>query len=409
MQRAEHPTRACLLEAYAAALRAVDGRAAVRERLRQKNFGAPVYALAIGKAAAAMLQGAFDALGENIAGALLITKLGHADLEYASEQVRVLEAEHPVPGAGSLAAGQALLDFLAALPPRAPLLCLISGGASALVEVLPEGMTLTDLQALNAWLLSSGWDIARMNRLRRAFSCIKGGRLLAHVGQRPTLNLLISDVPGDDSATIGSGLLVPPRQGESLSLDDLPDNWRALLPKRDPVRGEDYPLLESEILLTNRHAREAAAAYGRTKGLRVFAYDEPLVGDAVQRGRDLAQRLLRAPSGLHVWGGETTVRLPQNPGRGGRCQSLALAAAEVLAGGGIALLAAGTDGSDGPGEDAGALVDGQTLLRGADEGLNAGACLQGADAGRFLEASGDLLHTGPTGSNVMDLVLACKP
>lgn len=405
-------SRRLLLDLYAAALQAVDGRAAVRGRLAQYAAPGPVYAVAIGKAAPAMMQGAVDALGDALAGALVITRHGYAEAGAAVRHVRVLEADHPIPGAASVAAGQALIDFIAALLPQAPLLFLISGGTSALVEVLPPGVDLAQLQAANDWLLASGWDITRVNRVRRALSCIKGGRLARHLAGHVVLQLLISDVPGDVPAAIGSGLLVP-------SADDVPADpdrqgvppWlqRLLAAAPPPPAPAAFAAIRSEILCSNRTAREAAATAGRARGLPVFQTDEVLCGDAAATGRALAGQLLSGAPGLYVWGGETTVRLPPQPGRGGRCQTLALAAAQVLAGSDILLLAAGTDGSDGPGEEAGALVDGDSIVRGELECFDAGECLARADSGAFLEASGDLIQTGPTGSNVMDLVLALKP
>lgn len=404
--------RRLLLEIYAAALRAVDGRVAVRERLGHDAMVGPAYVVAIGKAAPAMMQGAFDALATRLARALMITKQGYAAPGPVDARLQVLEAEHPVPGCASLAAGQALLDFLAALPPQAAVVFLISGGASALVEVLPSGIDARQLQEANDWLLASGWDIGRVNRVRRALSCIKGGRLAERLGGHQVLNLLISDVPGDEAAIIGSGLLVAPRPGDVLSGTDvqaLPGWLRARLADVPPPAAERFSHIRTEILCDNRDARTAAVAFGQSRGLAVHGSDVLVQGEAARSGRDLAAQVLAGPPGLYVWGGETTVCLPPQPGRGGRCQTLALAAAQVLAGSDVVLLAAGTDGSDGPGEDAGALVDGETIARGELECFDARDCLARADAGSFLEASGDLLQTGPTGSNVMDLVLALKP
>ncbi len=401
--------RRLLLDIYAAALRAVDGRVVVRERLSRHVATRPIHVVAIGKAASAMMQGAIEALGEGIAAGLVITRHGYADA--AEHRIRVLEADHPLPGAASLAAGQALLDFIAATPADTPLLFLISGGASALVEVLPATLNAAQLQAANDWLLASGWDIGRINRVRRGLSCIKGGRLARHVAGRPVLNLLISDVPGDDPATIGSGLLVPARDAvpDAEAPAQLPPWLAAQLAAAPPLPvATEFSAIHTEILCSNRDARAAAVAAGQMRGLTVYRHDELIQGDAAAAGQALAQHVLTGPSGLHVWGGETTVRLPPRPGRGGRCQTLALAAAQVLADSPVVLLAAGTDGSDGPGEDAGALVDGETISRGELECFNARECLARADAGNFLEASGDLIQTGPTGSNVMDLVLALK-
>jgi glycerate 2-kinase len=403
--------RRLLLDIYAAALRAVDGRRAVRERLVRDRPAGPVQVVAVGKAAAAMAAGAADALGDDLAAALVITRHGYADPGGCPPRTVVLEADHPLPGAASLAAGQALLDFIAAAPAGAPFLFLISGGTSALVEVLPPGVGAAQLHAANEWLLASGWDIGRVNRVRRALSCIKGGRLAQRLTGRPALNLLLSDVPGDDLAAIGSGLLVPPAAGAAEPAVSLPPWLQELVAAAPPPpRMEDFGAVCSEILRGNGDAREAAAAAGRDRGLVVHQAAELLQGDAAAAGRALAAQVLTGPAGLYVWGGETTVRLPPQPGRGGRCQSLALAAAQALAGrDDICLLAAGTDGSDGPGEDAGALVDGATVERGTVECFDARESLARADAGSFLEASGDLIQTGPTGSNVMDLVLALKP
>jgi len=402
--------RRLLLDIYAAALQAVDGRRAVRERLSHHAAAGPVQVIAIGKAAAAMMQGALEALGPRLARALLITRHGYADA-LPDARVRVMEADHPVPGAASLAAGRALLDFIATAPPQAPLVFLISGGASALVEVLPPDLGAAQLQAANDWLLASGWDIARINRVRRGLSLLKGGRLAGHVAGHRVLNLLLSDVPGDDPAVIGSGLLLPPPPGALAAADlaQLPSWLAARLAAAPAPPPADFAAIRTEILRGNRDAREAALAAARARGLAVHPHDEVLQGEAAAVGRALAHALLSGPPGLYVWGGETTVRLPPQPGRGGRCQHLALAAAQVLAGSATVLLAAGTDGSDGPGEDAGAVVDGATIARGELECFDARDCLVRADAGRFLEAAGDLIQTGPTGSNVMDLVLALKP
>lgn len=400
--------RRLLLDIYAAALRAVDGRHAVRERLTRDAPAGPLLMVAIGKAASAMAVGAADALGGRLAAGLVITRHGYADP--CPPRTRVLEADHPLPGAASLAAGRTLLDFIAAAPPGAPFLFLISGGASALVEVLPPGVDTAQLHAANDWLLASGWDIGRINRVRRALSCIKGGRLAQRLAGHPVLNLLLSDVPGDDLAAIGSGLLVPPAEGGTEPADSLPPWLQALVEAAPPLpQAGDFGAIRSEILRGNGDARDAAAAAGRDLGLAVHQVPGLLQGDAAAAGRTLAREVLAGAAGLYVWGGETTVRLPPQPGRGGRCQNLALAAAEKLAGHDeIYLLAAGTDGSDGPGEDAGALVDGSTVERGRLECFDARESLARADAGGFLEASGDLIQTGPTGSNVMDLVLALK-
>ena len=157
-------------------------------------------------------------------------------------------------------------------------------------------------------------------------------------------------------------------------------------------------------------AREAAERALRAAHQHVREHETLLEGDAVATGRAVVEHAAGEPGVVHLWSSETTVRLPESPGRGGRCQSLALSAALALAEAGRGVvLAAGTDGTDGPGEDAGAVVDPASVARGRDEGRDARADLAAADAGSFLEASGDLITTGPTGTNVMDLVMAWMP
>ena len=167
--------------------------------------------------------------------------------------------------------------------------------------------------------------------------------------------------------------------------------------------------IKMHVIARLADAKRAAAREATTLGYSVHIHDEFIDGAASTAGQRLAQSLSHAAPGVHIWGGETTVLLPAQPGRGGRNQSLALAGAlELQRRDDAMLLALGSDGSDGPTEDAGGLVDGGTIARGERAGLDAAHCLESADAGTFLEASGDLVHTGPTGTNVMDLVLGLK-
>jgi len=402
--------RADLLMIYQAALAAVEGERCVARALDNVERSTPLYVVAIGKAAVAMYRGALATLGGQISRALVVTKVGHNDGLLPSDRLQVLEAGHPWPTEASLAAGEALLDFVAAAPAEGQFLFLISGGASSLVEVLPIGVTLADLQRLNGWLLGSGLDIHAMNRVRKALSCIKGGRLAERLAGRSARLLLISDVPGDDPATIGSGLLVPQRVAAGGL--DLPDWITRLLALGSPMprpAAACFERIEIDIVATLDDAKRAAAEQGRALGYEVFEEVSVLDGDAMEVACRLSSELFVAPPGLYIWGGETTVELPAQPGRGGRNQTLALRAALALAGvEDILFLAAGSDGSDGPTDDAGALVDGRTIARGEAAGLRAQRSLIAADAGTFLAASGDLIRTGPTGTNVMDLMLGLR-
>jgi len=396
-----------LFEAFAAGVQSVNGHDCVRRWLEANPLAGPVQVIAIGKAACAMARGARDALGPTLHDAFIVTKRGYA--EPLSWPVR--ETGHPLPDAASLEAGSALDSFISAMPPETVVLVLLSGGASALLEQLPAGITLTDLQRVNTWLLGSGLDIDTMNTVRKRLSLVKGGRLAQRLHPRPVFGLAISDVPDDDPRAIGSG---------PLSADDrpmepgaLPEFIRELVIHAAPLPAAGDPCFRNvryEILARNSDARRAAVESCKRSGIPMVTDASAISGDAAQAGKRLAQVLLEAdPGSAFVWGGETTVQLPDAPGRGGRCQALALSAAVTFAGHErLWLLAAGTDGSDGPGEDAGALVDGDSVTRGLTEGLDVSVAQTRADAGRFLEASGDLLQTGPTGTNVMDLVIGLR-
>jgi hydroxypyruvate reductase len=396
-----------LLSIFQSALAAVDGCERVHSYLQQHPIPAPVFLISIGKAACVMAQGAHEVLGTDIIDALVVTKRGYAEALPWS----VLEAGHPLPDEQSLLAGQKLIEFVAAMPIEATVLVLLSGGASALVEALPEDMNLAQLRALNDWLLASGLDIVAMNRLRKRLSRIKGGRLAGLLAPRPVLCLAISDVPGDDPRAIGSGPLTADSSLQAaFDTTGLPPAVAEALRSSPPAPGADdacFHAVQFEIIARLDDARHAAVAAARQLGYRVKLHPEFIEGDALAAGARLAQNLLAAPAGeVQVWGGETTIKLPPHPGQGGRNQSLALAAALALSGQkDIWFLSAGTDGTDGPTADAGALVDGGTIARGEAEGMSARQALATADAGTFLVASGDLIQTGATGTNVMDLML----
>lgn len=388
----------------------MNGRACVREYLKTHPLQGNVYLVAIGKAAVSMTEGALDSLGNGITRGIVITKAGHGKYWHTAA-IACLEAGHPLPDESSLAAGAALLDFIAAAPPDAQLLFLISGGASALVEVLPDEISLADLVRVHHWLLGAGLDIAQMNHVRKALSTIKGGRLAKHLCGRTTINLLISDVPDDDPCIIGSGLLIANPDDDTPDLN-LPDWITRLIDHAPPLPLADstcFKTIHTTIIATLTDAMHAAAESARQKDYAVHLHKAIFNDDAMVLGERFATELMTAEPGLHIWGGESTVVLPAKPGRGGRNQTLALAAAQKIKNrADIMVLAGATDGTDGPTGDAGALVDGATILRGEQEELNAAQCLARADTGRFLEASGDLIHTGPTGTNVMDLVLGLK-
>jgi hydroxypyruvate reductase len=370
-----------------AALSQVEGRRCVREALGAPDSvrHGPVWVLAVGKAASSMTLGARDALGDALERALVITKDGHVDAPLAQlPGVEIHQSSHPVPDARSLAAGERVLRWVRELPVTVTPLFLVSGGASSLVEVLEPGLSLADLERMTTEGLAAGIAIGELNARRRRLSRIKGGRLTALLDGRPALALLISDVPGDDPAVIGSGLVGPAPQGVP-----------------DAVRRRIVGSIDSALA--------AAAARAQTLGLSASVAPGRFDGEAGELAAGFVAELARSPTAVRLWGGESTVRLPAQPGRGGRNQHLALAASRLIAGSEtLLLLAAGTDGTDGPTQEAGALVDGGTLRRITRAGLDVEDVLQRADSGRALSASGDLICTGPTGTNVGDLIIGLK-
>ena len=395
-----------------ASLTRVRGTEAVAQWLDQHSEVEFDHLVAFGKAASAMALGALRARPAPRRG-LVITKHGHLDDELDGfSQIERIESDHPVPGEASLQAGRRLVEFLGEAPDDAHFLALISGGASSLIEVLAPNLDLQGLSELTERLLAEGLAITEMNAVRRSISCIKGGRLAHYLDGRPTCALMISDVPRDDPAVIGSGPLTAVR--DEVLPETLSDGTRELIERaeRMPVPSpEAFQNLQTHIIATLEDAKEAAAHRAEELGFPVHRHPEFLGDEAGKTGVELAEYLKRieTPPGVHIWGGETTVRLPENPGRGGRNQHLALAAATALEGvKGIRLLACGTDGTDGPTEDAGGEVDGGTVLHGQESGLDAEQALARADAGNYLSAVNALVTTGPTGTNVMDVVLAIK-
>ena len=378
--------RELLLELLHAGLESVAGRRCVRDALLARPLtphDGPVWAAAVGKAAASMALGAADALGPSLERMLVISKSGHFPPELLSlPGVEALESAHPVPDERSLAAGRRLLDWVAALPAAVSPLFLISGGASSLVEVLEPGVTLAQLGQLSARGLAEGLPIGELNARRARLSRIKGGRLAAHLDGREARALFISDVPQDDPAVIGSGLLGPAGGGDCI---------------------------ERQVIASVDRAMEGVAMAALQRGLTVECVQERFDGEATRLAARFTHELLIGDTQVRIWGGESTVRLPAHPGIGGRNQHLALAAAKFLPDyPELLLLAVGTDGTDGPTDVAGGLVDADTCSRLALAGLDADDCLARADAGAALAAADSLVRTGPTGTNVADLVIGLK-
>ncbi len=394
--------RELLSHLFQTAIDEVDGRFCVQSWCRDNNARFE-HCLAIGKAAPAMLHGALDHY-KNFKRALLICPRGsHPCAVRKDERIHVVESSHPVPDQKSLDAGEALLKFLASIPQGEKLLVLISGGTSSLVEVLVDDLSLTQLQQINLHLLASGKNIQQMNAWRKQFSQIKGGGLLKHVQVEHCTQLLISDVQNDDVSVIGSGLLLANTHApdEDIFLHGLLGEM-----KHEP---NNVTMIESHIVATQKQAMQAAYDEAKSSGVDYYMHDDFLSGDAEEQAVKIAEWLLTADSGVHIWGAETTVSLPDSPGIGGRNQHFALAAAQVLSGyNDIALLAAGTDGVDGNTLCAGAIVYGSTAEDAQRLGMDINLALKNANSGMVLMATDCLLQTGITNTNVMDLVIAYK-
>ncbi|MEE9302297.1 MAG: DUF4147 domain-containing protein [Thiotrichaceae bacterium] len=404
--------RTDLLTFFQAALDSVEGRYVVAKVLPtilnqqlQSSERTDMQIVSIGKAAEAMLQGALTCLVEGQNDSLLISKSGHISLEsHLASNITCIESAHPVPDKTSLSAGKKLIEFLRTS--QAPCLFLISGGTSSLVEVLDEKWSLLELRELTQWMLANAYSIKQINAVRSSVSKIKAGGLWDYLSNRKVICLMISDVPQDDASVIGSGLLFPEKNqvNEQAIPKSLPERWKQKLSlERKPKAHPDF---YSQIIATNKCARQAAAKRAIEQGYSVKTIEQLQEGNAVDVAKDCVQVLKDNPNTVIIWGAETTVVLSENPGVGGRNQHLALAAAIELEGEkNTYVLSAGTDGTDGLTDDAGAIVDGNTLARASLEGEHAEKSLRAADSGTYLCASGDLISTGITGTNVMDLII----
>jgi len=373
--------------------------------------------LGAGKAAAAMAREVEQHMAGPVEG-LVVTRYGHA---VPCQQVEVVEAAHPVPDAAGHDAARRMLALAEGAGEDDLVLCLISGGASALLALPVAGISLEDKRALNRALLASGADIGLMNTVRKHLSAIKGGRLAAAAHPARTVSLVISDVPGDDPAVIGSGPTVPDPStiAEALSVIERFDIKEPasviehLRKSADETPKPGDPSLaraETVVIATPQASLEAAALVAQEMGLTPVILGDAIEGEAREVAKVMAGIALQvrrhgqpalAPCAL-LSGGETTVTM-RGRGRGGRNAEFLLALAVQLRGAaGISALAADTDGIDGSEDNAGAVVTPDTLARAEAAGLDAKAMLADNDAYGFFNALGDLIITGPTLTNVND-------
>jgi len=370
-----------------------------------------------GKASAAMAR-AVEQHWDGPLDGLIVTRDGYAA---PCERIEIVEASHPVPDARGREAAGRILEKVRGLGPDDLVLCLMSGGASALLALPAAGLTLADKQAVNRELLRCGATISEMNCLRKHLSAIKGGRLGAAAAPARLVTLLISDVPGDDPATIGSGPTVPDpttyddaRAIVAKYKIDVPAAVRARLDAgadETPKPG-DPRLARAETIMVARPqaSLEAAAKVAREAGIAPVILGDAIEGEArevaiVHAGiahQVLAHDQPAAKPALLLSGGETTVTI-RGKGRGGRNAEFLLALAIALGGAaGIHAIAGDTDGIDGSEDNAGAIIGPDTLARAAAAGIDAKARLADNDGYGFFDSLGDLVVTGPTLTNVND-------
>jgi len=405
-------TRALLRALFDAAVAAADPMLRVPAHLPPRPKGR-IVVVGAGKASAAMAAAVEETWPGPLEG-LIVTRDGHG---VPTRAIEVAEASHPVPDARGCAAARRILQKVSGLGRDDLVLCLISGGGSALLALPAEGLTLDDKRAVTTALLRSGAVIGEMNAVRKHLSGIKGGRLAAAAAPARLLTLMISDVPGDDPAVIASGPTVPDpstfadasavlaRYG--ISEPDAVLAHLARASEETPKPG-DPRLARSEAIIIASPALSLAAAanLARDRGIAVEILGDALEGEARELGAEHARLALqRAKAGMRcliLSGGETTVTV-RGGGRGGRNAEYLLGLTVALDGAPhIHALAADTDGIDGSEDNAGAFAFPDTLARARARGIDAGRHLDDNDAYGFFAALGDLLVTGPTRTNVND-------
>ena len=428
----------------------IAGTSAPKLRVNLRKYK-NVFVIGAGKAAPEMARAAEEVLGRRLTCGVVVTKYGHAPEGFegagpigpgglarparsgpgapGTDRVGVIEAAHPVPDRNSLKGASEILRVVARATHGDLVVCLISGGASALVTAPTEGVTLSDLRAVTSLLLKSGADIRELNAVRKHLSVVKGGQLAARALPADVLTLIVSDVVGDDPSTIASGPTAPDPTTFAdaagvLKKYGLEKNVPHAVLKRlrsgtahseTPKPGSAvFKNVRNLVIASNTAALRAAKTRAKALGFNPVVLTSSMEGPASEAARFLSSvakevkksnNPVKRPACI-LAGGETTVRVTGG-GSGGRCQELALAAAMELKGiEWVTLLSASTDGADGDTDSAGAYVDSTTIKRAEAKGLDPTYYLKNNDSNTFFGALGDLLVTGPTGTNVMDIVVA---
>ena len=440
----ERRARSLILDLVEKAIKVSDPRVAVRravslsgEVIRVKNIRVSlrnvghVYVVGAGKASGAMTEALEEFLKDVISGGVVCVQRGTAGT-FRVKRVRLLEGEHPVPDKASVNCAREILKVVEKAGENDIIFCLISGGGSALMAMPADGLGLEEMQEITLLLLRSGATIREVNTVRRHLSKIKGGRLAEYAHPAKVISLIISDVVGDALEDISSGPTAPDPTSFSDAIivlrkygiwEKCSGKVRALLKRGKEGKIADTPKpgnpvfrrVSNVLIATNRIACNEVAREAARRGVHSMVLTTHMEGEAREVGclaasilKDLAYygKPLRKPA-LMIMGGETTVTVEKEGGKGGRNQELALSAALRMSGIKNAIVTSfDTDGIDGFSHAAGALVDGRTIWKGERKGLNAKDFLKRHDSTSFFELLGDgLIVTGPTGTNVNDILM----
>ncbi len=400
-----------------------DGVLSIASRKYRLEWYKNIFVVGGGKAGASMAHAVERLLGRRISGGVVNVKYGHTR---KLRRIELVECGHPVPDENGVRGARRIAEIAAGASSGDLLLCLISGGASALMPAPVDGITLAEKQAATRILLECGADIGEINCIRKHLSTLKGGQLARLASPADVIALLLSDVIGDDLSVIGSGPATPDpstfAQARQVlekygAWERMPVSVRTRIEHGIAGKVEETPKQIANaynfIVGSNELAVNEAVKKAKELGFRPLVLSTTIEGetrDVARMHAAIAREILKSgrpvrPPCCVISGGETTVTI-RGDGLGGRNQEFALAAAIDLAGAnGVAVLSGGTDGSDGPTDAAGAIADGQTIERASKLGLRAAEFLARNDSYRFFEATGGLIKTGPTNTNVMDIRL----
>jgi glycerate 2-kinase len=423
-----------VIKIFTSALKAVSPYEAVKNHCKyimsfyeSGNFNR-VIVIGFGKAACPMAKAIEDSLPDSLKAGIIITKYSHCN-EYILERIKFFEAGHPIPDENGLKGTNAIIRLLENNAEHTLVVCLISGGGSALLVAPYEGITLSEKQKVTELLLKAGADIYELNTIRKHISNVKGGRLAEIAYPVRVISLIFSDVIGDRLDVIASGPTAPDRTTfqDALAvlgkysladkiplsvLDILRRGSQGLIPETPKENSIVFRTVENIIIGSNKKALEAAKTKARELNLHAEIISTEITGEARNIGKWLAKLALETRKNFRasrhkplclISGGETTVTV-RGAGIGGRNIELALAFALEIEGiEGITLLSAGTDGTDGPTDAAGAIVDGQTIVKAKAISLAPEKYLKNNDSYNFFKKIDGLFITGPTGTNVMDI------